>query len=406
MTAIWWIRDDQRLHNNPTLDEALAWRKKTGGRLVAVWFPEQPREVVWTEFPHPIPKLSPDRAAFELACFKSLKKSLRAYHIEAQVSTLNPIDFMETLQPEVVFYTHAAAIHERQQEEALQRLGIALQGFHARNLLKPQQVFSPDLPPTYTPFRKRIEALLGTEPFPGISTYSADASPSKSLFANTEEGARAHLYSYVSAQGAGRQYKTRRNGMLKHSDSTKLSAYLSRGLIHPQEVWNRCLEIEAAVGGCEEVYWIRFELLWREYFQWVAFSAGSNLFRPQGLKAHSVSQPQKGSPKAFELWTEGRTGDALVDAAMRELRATGYQSNRARQNAASYWIHDLKQPWRIGAAYFESMLLDYDAASNWGNWAYIAGVGNDPRPFRKFNTQKQAEQYDPEGTYRAYWSGQ
>ncbi|HAB35660.1 MAG TPA: hypothetical protein DCE58_03555, partial [Cryomorphaceae bacterium] len=70
------------------------------------------------------------------------------------------------------------------------------------------------------------------------------------------------------------------------------------------------------------------------------------------------------------------------------------------------WIHDLKQPWRIGAAYFESMLLDYDAASNWGNWAYIAGVGNDPRPFRKFNTQKQAEQYDPEGTYRAYWSGQ
>jgi deoxyribodipyrimidine photo-lyase len=125
-----------------------------------------------------------------------------------------------------------------------------------------------------------------------------------------------------------------------------------------------------------------------------------------GLKKHSETLNRTGSRKAFELWTTGKTGDDLVDAAMRELRETGYQSNRARQNAASYWIHDMKQPWRIGAAYFECMLLDYDPASNWGNWAYIAGVGNDPRPFRKFHTQKQAEQYDPEGSYRAYWSGQ
>ena len=105
MTAIWWIRDDQRLRNNPTLDAALAWRQNTGGRLVAVYFPEQSREVLWAEFPKPIPKISPDRASYELACFESLRASLRMYQIEAEVSGLNPADFMETLQPEVVFYT-------------------------------------------------------------------------------------------------------------------------------------------------------------------------------------------------------------------------------------------------------------------------------------------------------------
>jgi deoxyribodipyrimidine photo-lyase len=79
-------------------------------------------------------------------------------------------------------------------------------------------------------------------------------------------------------------------------------------------------------------------------------------------------------------------------------------SNRGRQNVASYLIHDLKVDWRAGAAYFERMLIDYDAASNYGNWLYIAGVGNDPRPFRKFNTKMQQEYYDPEGTFVEKWS--
>jgi deoxyribodipyrimidine photo-lyase len=89
---------------------------------------------------------------------------------------------------------------------------------------------------------------------------------------------------------------------------------------------------------------------------------------------------------------------------MRELAATGFMSNRGRQNVASYLVHDLGVDWRWGAAYFEQQLIDYDPASNWGNWAYIAGVGNDPRPNRKFNTRSQAERYDPEGRYVAVWS--
>jgi deoxyribodipyrimidine photo-lyase len=81
------------------------------------------------------------------------------------------------------------------------------------------------------------------------------------------------------------------------------------------------------------------------------------------------------------------------------------EDNRARQIAASYLIHDLKEDWRLGAAFFEQHLLDYECASNWGNWAYIAGVGNDARPLRAFNMEKQAHQYDFDGSYRDLWLG-
>lgn len=405
MTGLWWIRDDMRLQNNPTWEAARAWQAQTGGTLQAVWVPSSDTSIHFREFQDPLPRSSKGKASYEAACFKALQASLAQYNIDAREGHDGILALVRALQPTVVFFTSGSAHEERVQEAALLATGTVCESYYSRTLLTPAQAFDRGLPPTYTPFRKRVEALLGERPFQAIATY---VGPQKEAwpFSPMEEEARAHLYAYVAAEGPGRRYKTTRNGMLDAQDSTKLSAYLSRGLLHPKEVWNRCLEVENAVGGCEEIYWIRFELLWREYFQWVAYEAGAKLFRARGLKHEASPGTRMGSRKAFELWTEGRTGDALVDAAMRELKATGYQSNRARQNAASYWIHDLKQPWRVGAAYFEAMLVDYDAASNWGNWAYIAGVGNDPRPFRKFNTHKQAEQYDPDGSYRAAWSSQ
>ena len=107
--------------------------------------------------------------------------------------------------------------------------------------------------------------------------------------------------------------------------------------------------------------------------------------------------------KRFQRWVAGATGCDIVDAAMRELQATGWMSNRARQLVASQLIYELGLDWRLGAAFFESQLVDYDVASNWGNWAYIAGVGPDPRGGRVFNLDQQAERYDPQGVYRQRW---
>lgn len=105
----------------------------------------------------------------------------------------------------------------------------------------------------------------------------------------------------------------------------------------------------------------------------------------------------------LKKWIDGETGVDFVDANMLELKHTGFISNRGRQNVASYLVNDLKLDWRYGAAYFEQQLIDYDVCSNWGNWAYQAGVGNDPRGKRYFNIEKQAEEYDKNNFYRNMW---
>jgi len=105
----------------------------------------------------------------------------------------------------------------------------------------------------------------------------------------------------------------------------------------------------------------------------------------------------------FFKWSSGNTGESLIDAGMRELKKTGYLSNRMRQIVASYWIYDLKGDWQAGAAWFESQLIDYDVYSNQGNWLYIAGKGTDPRGGRPFNVAKQTLDHDPDHVYRKMW---
>jgi deoxyribodipyrimidine photo-lyase len=151
---------------------------------------------------------------------------------------------------------------------------------------------------------------------------------------------------------------------------------------------------EAEFGSCESSYWIVFELLWRDYFHRAAQLEGASLFGRDSLPAANA---------AFDTWRNADTGVPFIDAAMLELRRTGWISNRARQNVASFLVKDLQVDWRLGAWWFEHCLIDYDVASNWGNWRYIAGVGRDPRQDRYFNVLKQAGHYDPKGLYVAYW---
>jgi deoxyribodipyrimidine photo-lyase len=129
-------------------------------------------------------------------------------------------------------------------------------------------------------------------------------------------------------------------------------------------------------------------------------------FGPQIFLYEGIGVQKKQLRNDFDLlnrWINGQTGNDFIDANMNEIRLTGFMSNRGRQNVASYLVNDLKVNWQMGAEYFEKQLIDYDPCSNWGNWCYLAGVGNDPRENRYFNTQKQAEQYDADGAYRKLW---
>jgi deoxyribodipyrimidine photo-lyase len=105
----------------------------------------------------------------------------------------------------------------------------------------------------------------------------------------------------------------------------------------------------------------------------------------------------------FQKWADGNTGIPFIDANMKELNNTGFMSNRGRQVVASFLAKDLKINWLLGAEYFESLLIDYDVCSNYGNWNYVAGVGSDPREDRSFNIQTQSSKYDQNGLYVKYW---
>lgn len=229
-------------------------------------------------------------------------------------------------------------------------------------------------------------------------------------------------------------YKDTRNGLLGTDFSTKLSAWLALGCITARQVHWDMVSFEdgkTEVGRDAPGYGkgenkgtaaVRFELLWRDYMRLCTRKFGPRLFRVDGFRDDTsvrwryVSSPvkfteSKKSAKNIDdpttaavlRFITGRTGTGLIDASQRELFLTGYTSNRARQNVASYLAKHLGIDWRIGAEWYEMNLIDYDVSSNYGNWQYVAGVGNDPRGARIFNPVKQALDYDPQGDYIRAW---
>ncbi|MDO3382450.1 DASH family cryptochrome [Gilvimarinus algae] len=271
-----------------------------------------------------------------------------------------------------------------------------------------------DLPASFTPARKRFETLevapaqIAVPNLPGAPQTPVTPWPEalmaadNSYYSGGETSARQHLARYFSSR-APSDYKATRNALMGESFSTQLSGYLAHGALSPRQIVAALKVYEAEHGANESTYWIYFELLWREYFYWSARARGARLFAFDGGtgKAPNTSF----YPSRFKQWCQGSTPYPLVNALMHELNATGWMSNRGRQIAASCLVNELALDWRYGAAYFEQRLIDYDVASNWGNWQYIAGVGADPRGGRHFNLEKQAEQYDPGGDYVNRWSG-
>ncbi|MEQ3697140.1 MAG: DASH family cryptochrome [Pseudomonadales bacterium] len=226
------------------------------------------------------------------------------------------------------------------------------------------------------------------------------ATPSKSIFQGGCSAAQTHLADYFSTTNPA-CYKDTRNALDDWDSSTKFSPYLASGNLSARQIWGAVDDYEATHTANESTYWIRFELLWREYFHQLAIRQGAKLFRFQGS---ATQRPLTFfNAASFAQWCAGSTEFPLVNACMNQLRETGYISNRARQIVASCLVNELQCDWRFGAAYFEQYLVDYDVAANWGNWQYIAGVGADTRGGRHFNLEKQAEIYDADGRYRMKW---
>ena len=256
---------------------------------------------------------------------------------------------------------------------------------------RPTVIASPKLPPAILP--KLSE--LGLEPTEQDSRASIQ-------FKGGEGEGLKRINTFFYETHAIVHYKDTRNELKGENYSSKFSAFLAQGCLSSRAVYNDLKEYEKEFGANEGTEWLFFELLWRDYFCFMMCKHHTKLFNKGGIKNESPVNPPH-NERILRQWINGETGNDFVDANMMELKLTGFMSNRGRQNVASYLCHDLKIDWRYGAAYFEQQLIDYDVCNNWGNWAYIAGVGNDPRQNRYFNIQKQAADYDADGGYRKLW---
>jgi len=218
-------------------------------------------------------------------------------------------------------------------------------------------------------------------------------------FEGGEQAALRRLKKWMFDDDKLKEYFEIRNGMLGDGYSSKLSPWLALGCISPRRIWQECQRYEAERVKNKSTYWLVFELEWRDFYVYLARTFGDKIFIPGGITGDKT--PWRKSPETLQKWKEGRTGDQLVDANMRELASTGFMSNRGRQNVASYLIFDLGVDWRFGAAHFEEHLLDHDPCSNWGNWVAAAGLTG--QRVNKFNTKKQLSDYDPQREYVRWW---
>ena len=221
-------------------------------------------------------------------------------------------------------------------------------------------------------------------------------SPTLPLPEGGERAARACLESFVP--DGPREYRARRDLPGVHGTSG-LSPYLRFGCIHPRTV------LAATSGSDEGSVTFRSEICWREFYADVLFST------PESVST-SLQTSLKGlrwddgavAEERFRAWAAGETGIPFVDAASRELLATGSMHNRSRMIAASFLVKHLHLDWRWGAKWFMWRLVDGDLASNTHGWQWTAGTGTDAAPFHRiFSPLAQAERFDPAAEYLHRW---
>lgn len=435
--AVVWLRTDLRLDDNPVFAEVQRLKEK--GRVEAVlpvYFLD-PRNFGVTRYGNL--KTGPFRAKFLLECLKDLKSGLQTIGSDLLIQVGKPEKELPALMGSCkssIVLTEQQVTEEEltvnenvkqalpQDSQFMELWGYSL--YHLEDL--PFKKDFKDMQDTFTPFKEKCErnckvrallpapksgelplpsSLSGVDFFPQWSdlpykdSVPEPAKEERSAFTleGGEKAALARLKYYLWDSDLITDYFNIRNGMLGGDYSTKLAAHLAHGCISPRRIYHDIARYEKQRTKNKSTYWVVFELTWRDFYRFFAMKHGNRIFQSFGL-TNSTPNWSKDS-QAVQRWKEGTTGWPLVDANMRELNATGFMSNRGRQNVASFLALDLGLDWRAGADYFESLLVDYDVTSNWGNWVAAAGLTGGR--VNKFNIVKQSNDYDSDGKYLRTW---
>ena len=419
-----WFRNDLRVNDNESLTNAIAENET----VVAVYFFD-PRHYEETSFG--FKKTEKYRAKFLIETVTELKQNLEKMNISLLVYHQKPEDGI----PEMVLENDIHTIYFQEEwtseetevlENVKSKIPVSIECKASFNqfLYHPEDVpFEIEfIPNVFTQFRTKCEkySKVRTEfvvqaltkenlkanktTIPsledlGFTAFDVDSRTAFPFMGGENQALKRIEHYFWETKKLG-VYKLTRNGLIGTDFSSKFSPWLANGSISAKTIYWEIINYEQQIQKNDSTYWLIFELIWRDYFKYISLKNGNSIFKIGGILEKDYDW--KYDQNLINRWINGTTSESFVNANMIELQQTGWMSNRGRQNVGSYFAKNLHLDWRIGAAYFESMLIDYDVHSNYGNWMYVAGVGNDPRD-RKFNIQLQASKYDGDSKFQKLW---
>ena len=403
-TALVWFRRDLRVYDHPGLTAA----HRECDRVVPV-FVLDPR-LLQGRFP------SRNRAWFLHACLRELRTALRDRGADLVVRAGRPEEELPALAQEAgasaaYFASDVspfATARDRRVEEALGSAGVQVRRRPGLFVADIGRVRTKDGRPhsVFTPFHRAWEQASRRDlhgapqrlAFPsGLASGRLPATPEPEAPDPCVPGERAGRARMNAWLGEGLDRYHERHDRLAGGTSG-LSPYLHFGCVSPRELEQRARER----GGPGADAFVR-QLAWRDFYAHVL------LHHPRNARhAHQRSYDRlewDDDAELLDAWRTGRTGYPVVDAAMRQLLATGWMHNRGRLIAGCFLTKDLHLDWREGEAHFMRHLLCGDEASNNGNWQWIASVGVDPAPYfrRMYNPVTQQLRHDPDGEYVRRW---
>ncbi|MEB0205474.1 deoxyribodipyrimidine photo-lyase [Pseudomonas sp. CCC3.1] len=418
-----WLRSDLRQHDNTALSAAAE-----RGPTVAVYLitPEQ-----WLAHDD-----APCKVDFWLRNLRTLSDSLMQLKIPLLVRTAAtweqaPAVLLEVCQHLGVQDVHVNqeyGIHETRRDQAvtvaLQAQGIGFHSYLDQLLFAPGSILtqSGSYFQVFSQFRKicynRLYMALPTivaapkaqaalliardclpESIPGFTTPDQTL---RDLWPAGENVAQKRLMRFASEQI--HYYQDERDLPAKPGTS-QLSAYLAAGVISPRQCLHAALrsnngEFESGSPGV--FTWIS-ELIWREFYKHILVGY-PRVSRHRAFKPETEFVPWRNAPQELAAWEQGKTGVPIIDAAIRQLLATGWMHNRLRMVVAMFLTKNLLIDWREGERFFMRHLIDGDLAANNGGWQWSASTGTDSVPyFRIFNPLSQSERFDPEGCFIKHW---
>uniref|UniRef100_A0A7S4R5I2 Cryptochrome DASH n=1 Tax=Alexandrium monilatum TaxID=311494 RepID=A0A7S4R5I2_9DINO len=459
--AILWLRNDLRLRDNALFHHPAA--KRAEALLPVYCFdprhfaPNRALHPRWEQAAGTLPKTGALRARFIVESVAAVKASLKELRSDLLVLHGKPEELLPEVAAELaqggrsvrVLCQSEVAVEEAACEQdtrrALEALGSGLEVlWGAQTLYAPEDLpFAPSaLPEPFTSFRNAVEhpkrpvavqkelpRPTRVAPPPDLELSRAERLASAVFGVDRADAALVRLgfgeaearrtidsrcqNNFVGGEAAGLErleafamaglatYKQTRDGFLGANFSSKLSPWMANGCVSPRTVYWRVAAYEDEYGETLDTYWLTFELKWRDFFRFFGVKYGKRIFLRDGPAQKRMTWTR--NTELFEKWCHGTTGVPFVDANMRELKLTGFMSNRGRQCVASFLTQDLNLDWRLGAQWFEHALLDHDVCSNYGNWVCAAGAGMRGQRINKFNMAKQAQQYDPKAEYIKLW---